>query len=150
MVMADPVPECEEGRTPLFRTADGAAITVGNLRRVVKLLMERLGLDPRRFGAHSLRIGGATAALAAGLSPAAIRAAGRWGSDVYQIYTRLSAEAAHGLAPTIGSADFEDSERTLAFVDEELTFTTNELRPGDISFLDEAEIAEALADEDEL
>ena len=53
-----------------------------------------------------------------------------------------SAEAAHGLAPTIGSADFEDSERTLAFVDEELTFTTSEMRPSDISFMDNEELAE--------
>ena len=50
--------------------------------------MASIGLDPARFGAHSLRIGGATAALAAGLSPATIRAAGRWASDVYMLYTR--------------------------------------------------------------
>ena len=39
---------------------------------MVKAMMASIGLDPARFGAHSLRIGGATAALAAGLSPAAI------------------------------------------------------------------------------
>ena len=147
MLEADPVPVGARPTTPLFRTTDGAAVTVGNLRRVIKQLMEQLGLDPRRFGAHSLRIGGATAALAAGLSPAAIRAAGRWGSDVYQLYTRLSAEAAYGLAPTIGSTDFVDTER--AFVDEELDFTTTELMPGDTSFMDQQEIDEALIEEDE-
>jgi len=50
---------------------------VEQVRGTVKYLMLSLGLDPRKFGAHSLRIGGATAALSAGLSPAAIRAAGR-------------------------------------------------------------------------
>ena len=132
MVAADPVPAEREATTPLFRRAHGTAVTIGELRWIIKLLMERIGLDPRRFGAHSLRIGGATAALAAGLSPAQIRAAGRWGSDVYQIYTRMSPQAAINLAPTIGSADFQDVERTLAFIDEDLTFTTTELRPADI------------------
>ena len=67
----------------LFRdTATGVAFSVANVRRVVKWLMAELGLDPARFGAHSLRIGGATAALAAGIVPAQIRLLGRWSSDV--------------------------------------------------------------------
>ena len=40
------------------------------------LLMQSIGLDPARFGAHSLRIGGATAALAAGVPPSMIRIIG--------------------------------------------------------------------------
>ena len=149
MVHNDPVPRSEWATTPLFRRAHGTAVTIGELRRVIKILMERIGLDPRRFGAHSLRIGGATAALAAGMSPAQIRAAGRWGSDVYQIYTRLSPEAAFQMAVVVGSSDFEDVERTLAFVDEELTFTTAEMQPADVSFLDQEDYYDAHEDEDE-
>jgi len=149
MVAADPVSKEAEAITPLFRLAHGTAVTIGELRRVIKTLMERVGLDPRRFGVHSLRIGGATAALAAGLSPAQIRAAGRWGSDVYQIYTRLSPQAALRLAPVIGSSDFQDIERTLAFIDEDLTFTSAEMRPADVSFLDEDDICEIHEEEDE-
>ena len=149
MVVADPISKEAEATTPLFRRAHGTAVTIGELRRVIKTLMERVGLDPRRFGAHSLRIGGATAALAAGLSPAQIRAAGRWGSDVYQIYTRLSPQAALRLAPVIGSSDFQDVERTLAFIDEDLTFTSAEMRPADVSFLDEDDIREIHEEEDE-
>ena len=149
MVKADPVPAEMEATTPLFRRAHGTAVTMGELRWKIKALMEGIGLDPRRFGAHSLRIGGATAALAAGLSPAQIRAAGRWGSDVYQIYTRMSPQAAFNLAPAIGSSDFQDVERTLAFIDEDLTFTTAEMRPADVSFLDADDIREAHEEEDE-
>lgn len=150
MERADPITDpLERAQTPLFRRASGAAITVGELRRVVKTLMERIGLDPRRFGAHSLRIGGATAALAIGLSPAAIRAAGRWGSDVYTLYTRISVQSARGLASAIGSSGFEEAERAVAFVDEELTFTTEEMLPGDISFLEAQDLADLQADEDE-
>ena len=41
-----------------------------------------------------MRIGGATAALAAGVPPQLIRLMGRWSSDVYEIYCRMSREAA--------------------------------------------------------
>ena len=67
---------------------------MANIRRVVKWLMAEIGLDPARFGAHSLRIGGATAALAAGFTPAQIRLLGRWSSDVAEIYMRMSRQAA--------------------------------------------------------
>ena len=61
---------------------------------MVKLVMEAAGLDPSLFGAHSLRIGGATAALAAGVSPSMIRLMGRWASDIYEIYCRMSRQSA--------------------------------------------------------
>ena len=39
--------------------------------------------DPLLFGAHSLRIGGATALFAAGAETIHIRTMGRWSSDCY-------------------------------------------------------------------
>ena len=69
MLALDPVPASEAASTPLFRRL-GRCITVREIRGMVQRLMACLGLDPRRFGAHSLRIGGATAALAAGMSAA--------------------------------------------------------------------------------
>ena len=54
-----------------------------------------------------------------------------------------------GLASAIGSAGFEEAERAVAFVDEELTFTTEEMLPGDISFLEAQDLADLQADEDE-
>ena len=89
--------------------------------------MAACGLDPARFGAHSLRIGGATAALAAGLSPAAIRAAGRWGSDIWAVYTRNTRETAFSLSSVVGSTAFHDTERGVEFVDEELIYTTDDI-----------------------
>ena len=94
---------------------------------MVKAMMASIGLDPARFGAHSLRIGGATAALAAGLSPAAIRAAGRWASDVYMLYTRCNMQASQRLATVIGSTAFEDLQRGVHFADEDGGATA---RPG--------------------
>ena len=82
-----------------------------------------LGLDPRRFGAHSLRIGGATAGLAGKLSEQILRAAGRWSSDAAELYARASKEAMMSVALIVGSTPFEDVERN-AFLDEDLMVTT--------------------------
>lgn len=111
MVSGDPVPVEDRATTPLFRHASGKAITVEEVRDTVKRLMAAVGCDPACFGAHSLRIGGATAALAANVDPSVIRAMGRWASDAFEIYTRLTKEAAVRFTTVIGSTAFHDVER---------------------------------------
>ena len=95
----------------LFCWPDGSPLTVDQLRDLVKALMQSIGLDPARYGAHSLRIGGATAALAAGVSPQLIRLMGRWSSDIYQIYCRMSMQAALGVGVSICSAVVDTVEQ---------------------------------------
>ena len=73
----DPVDPGMEKHTPLFRHASGEAFRREEVAATVKRLMASIGLDPAVFGAHSLRIGGATAALAAGIQPTLIRVC--WG-----------------------------------------------------------------------
>ena len=108
---ADPVPEEEWAATPLFRDpATGAAFTTAHVRAVVKALMAAEGEDPRQYGGHSLRIGGATAALAAGVPPVVIRAMGRWSSDVYEIYCRASDEAVLRFGRRIAGVDYTELE----------------------------------------
>ena len=149
MIELDPVPADQAALTPLFRRASGSSIRVREVRGMVQQLMATLGLDPRRFGAHSLRIGGATAALAAGMSAAAIRAAGRWSSDVYRIYCRLSRQSAAGVATTIGSTAFEDLERGVQFVDDELVLTAGEMPYGPSeSFIERDLLLDAWGDEE--
>jgi hypothetical protein len=106
----DPVPEEMKARTPLFREASGAALTTRRIRAVVKALMAEVGEDPTLFGAHSLRIGGATAALAKGVPAVVIRTMGRWSSEIYEIYCRASDEAVLRFGVSIASADYEDLE----------------------------------------
>ena len=113
LVQGDPVPESEKATTPLFRTRLGgsaAPLRVPQVRAVIRALMSSIGLDPRLYGAHSLRIGGATAALAAGIHPAQIRLLGRWNSDLWEIYTRATLELASSVATAIGSTPFHDIE----------------------------------------
>ena len=95
---------------PLFCHPDGSAFTVSQVRDMVKAVMQAAGRDPARFGAHSLRIGGATAALAAGVAPALIRLMGRWSSDIYEIYCRMSAQAASGVARAMCSQAVDSLE----------------------------------------
>ena len=125
----DPVPEAVEHVTPLFRLRSRGttgSLTVDQVRIEVKTLMSSLGLDPARFGAHSLRIGGATAAAAAGVPPSVIRVMGRWNSDIFEIYTRLTQQAAARMTGVIGSTPFDDLERG-AFHTEELEMLPSEM-----------------------
>ena len=117
-VAAAGVPESEWASTPLFSDG-GQPIFVRDVRRMVKALMASIGADPRLFGAHSLRIGGATAALAGGVEPAVIRVCGRWSSDVAELYMRLTRQSASRFSILIGSTPFDDIERD-CFCDEEL------------------------------
>ena len=94
--------------TPLFRGDDGDAFSTAKVRGVVKTMLALSGEDPALFGAHSLRIGGATAALAAGVSALVIKAMGRWGSDVYEIYAHLSDVASRDFGSKVASVDYEE------------------------------------------
>ena len=94
----------------LFCHENGSAITVRELRQMVKEVAAAAGLDETKYGAHSLRIGGATAALAAGVSPSLIRLLGRWSSDVYEIYTRMSLQSALSVGRAITSTEVDTFE----------------------------------------
>ena len=142
MLEMDPVAAGQEGTTPMFRRPDGSAFTTDYVRDLVRCVMAAVGENPLEFGAHSLRIGGATAALAAGMSPSTIRAAGRWSSEVYRIYCRLSRQSAAGVATTIGSTPFEDLESGVKFIDEELMLTADEVPSADFSMFIERDLLE--------
>ena len=75
--------------------------TLGRVLRTTG--MAAAGRDPDKYGAHSLRIGGATAALAAGVPPSLIRLMGRWSSDIYEIYCRISMQSAMSAGRAIAS-----------------------------------------------
>ena len=57
------------GLRPLFNHASGAFLTRKRLRRETRLLISKRGLDSSEFAGHSFRIGAATTAALANLSP---------------------------------------------------------------------------------
>ena len=78
---------------PLF-TRDGIKpVTREGFLKCATRLIHRAGIrmDPRLFRGISPRAGGATDLYEAGYSDAQIKASGRWLSDAYTVYTRISA-----------------------------------------------------------
>lgn len=146
----DYVPPERLATTPLFRRGSGEAFKVREVRGMVRMLMGSLGLDASKFGAHSLRIGGATACLAADMSPATIRAAGRWASDVFILYTRANRQSARRVATVIGSTPFEDTERGVFFDDDLMLTPERSTAPGSADDFGDDLIEDALADEEAL
>ncbi|EGZ08979.1 hypothetical protein PHYSODRAFT_416719, partial [Phytophthora sojae] len=57
--------------------------------KLIKEAAKSMGLSPKDYSCHSLRIGGACALLAAGNSDLVIRLMGRWSSWCFTVYTRL-------------------------------------------------------------
>ena len=78
----------ERRRTPLFQLPGGAPYCTDDVDRLVERVVVFLGLDPKLYGAVSLRIAGATDLRdALGMAGAdLIKARGRWSSDIGFIY----------------------------------------------------------------
>ncbi|CAG8582139.1 23896_t:CDS:2, partial [Cetraspora pellucida] len=76
------------GNSHLFLSKQGKQLTVGAIGVVVKRLAKHSRLESC-YTAHSIRIGGATAAMEAGLSLTQIRAIGGWDNKAVMLYLRL-------------------------------------------------------------
>ena len=74
---------------PLFPGNGGKGVSTAQFRALMKRYAAMLGSDPKEFGAHSARIGGAIDVTASGeCSELLLEAKGRWGSDIAKIYAR--------------------------------------------------------------
>lgn len=76
---------------PLFKFANGRPVTRNWFCRRLKEAIGAIGLQGD-FTSHSLRIGAATTASAVGIPHATIQTLGRWSSDSYKLYLRMSDE----------------------------------------------------------
>ena len=85
----DPVPRSERKRTPMFRSGR-KALTPRQFLKAVHKFARAAGQDPKLFGKHSLRIGGATDLADSGASPLLLQAKGRWAGDLGRIYARMT------------------------------------------------------------
>lgn len=101
-LMVRPVLVCRgDGCESLFVSVRGQPLTTSAISSIVRRAAEGAGLAGR-FSAHSLRIGGATAALGAGASIDAIRAIGGWSSDAVMRYLRPASAAMDALSSKMG------------------------------------------------
>ena len=81
------------GSDPLFSLLDNGSrkcLQYKDILHAIHLTANRMGLDHTAFGTHSLRIGGASALRASGEDSAVIMRLGRWKSDTFLNYLRVS------------------------------------------------------------
>ena len=79
--------------TALFRHEDGSAVSGDDLTKFVKIAAKAIGLEPDYYSGHSLRIGGATAALACKSGDEySVKVLGMWVGEAVQLYTRPTIE----------------------------------------------------------
>ncbi|XP_063049771.1 uncharacterized protein LOC134444364 [Engraulis encrasicolus] len=84
---SDPLPSPD---SPLFLLPDGSPMSRPWFCNQLAAVLRGCHLSPKEYTAHSFRIGAATTAAQRGLSPTAIKALGRWSSDAYASYIRLT------------------------------------------------------------
>ena len=71
---------------PLFRRHNGEFLTRHTIATFLRIAIPQV----QHINAHIFRIGGASAALTAGASDSLIRTLGRWSSDCYIRYLRIT------------------------------------------------------------
>ena len=91
---------------PLFELESGKAASGAQISEALKLGAGDLGLGPRRYATHSLRRGGATTMVAAGILTEVIRRWGRWLSDCWRRYVFGTAEELDDMSRTMVQADY--------------------------------------------
>lgn len=85
----DPVPVERRDTTALFRIGE-ARLTNANITAAVRAVARAAGQPGVGFSGKSLRVGGATDLAARGAEEHTLRHMGRWDSDAYQAYARVS------------------------------------------------------------
>ena len=110
--VTDPVPSSARNTTPLFRDpATNKILTVDGLRASLLAIPSNIGRDGGAYGAHSLRIGGATAMAFCQASAEVIKDVRRWNSDAYlDRYIRECRGEPMSYMTRICSADVDDME----------------------------------------
>ena len=121
MLAVDPVAPADAARTAMFRVGrlphERRPLRTNDVRLQTRILMTSINEDPSEFGAHSYRIGGATALFAAGADPTIIRTMGRWSSDIYRLYVRACFQQTMDWSRRAGSQVVHDVAKEFSEVD---------------------------------
>ena len=75
---------------PLFSLSASSVVAYSKFMRNLRFLLQMIGEDPKRFGTHSFRRGGATLAFKAGGPADLIKTQGDWKSEAYQKHIEVS------------------------------------------------------------
>ena len=88
---------------PLFILPNNQSLTRASFSSAINKAFQELHMDHRQFNTHSFRIGAATSAKQAGVSDSHLKALGRWRSDAYLKYVRLSPKDLAKLSKSLAS-----------------------------------------------
>ena len=75
---------------PLFINHDGSPVLRSEFSKMLGSVIRLCNLDPNRYKGHSFRIGAATYAAEQGVSDNKIRHLGKWKSDAFKKYIRIT------------------------------------------------------------
>ncbi|XP_073766981.1 uncharacterized protein [Danio rerio] len=98
--------------SPLFTDDSNQPVTRFWFQKHLKNILRLSGFPPDPFSSHSFRIGAATTAAHKGLSQHQIQALGRWSSDAFNSYIRLSRFHIKAAQQTLISASSQRSHPT--------------------------------------
>ena len=73
---------------PLFSVGRFSPLSRVNVTATLRQLLHNTNVMPSSYASHSFRIGAATTATAAGLTPTLIKTLGRWRSNAYETYVQ--------------------------------------------------------------
>ena len=76
-------------------------VTYTKVRKLLRLLAERHGFDPKMFGTHSFRIGGATALASGNVNIDMIQRLGGWKSNITPMQYTQPSSGAFGVAHSV-------------------------------------------------
>ena len=79
--------------SPLFCYSPSLPYTKHAFVTKLRVVVQRLGLNPKEFSGHSFRRGGATSLAANGVADSTIKTIGRWRSVAYQVYIDTSEDS---------------------------------------------------------
>lgn len=83
---------------PLFRYLSGKPLTKASLTAETRSLLSMAGFNCAHYAGHSYRIGAATTAAAANVPSWLIKVLGRWSSDCFERYVKVSNSVLSGVS----------------------------------------------------
>lgn len=99
---------------PICSTSQANVLRAEAMLKLIRSAATATRDAPKCFSCHSLRSGGATALLASGVDSTIVMMHGRWRSDVYQRYTRLTEKMSSSLSEYMVSVFRSHKENLLS------------------------------------
>ena len=81
-------PRRQTNKEPLFVFKDRTPVSPNHFRKTLKLMLDKLNINSKLYGSHSLRIGRSSDLLKLGISVETIKKLGRWKSNAVYAYLR--------------------------------------------------------------